>query len=448
MAFYLKRRIRRDIGGPVPASSQFGEAPVAMIVAISMVFLGGIGCGGNSGSGPAPTTPAALPNTPLSLTEGTVVCDGPGSAVVLIVSPALIDGIRAGLTTFEQSLCGESYAVIEELRGFASPGDLRGYLARLYGQTGRRLEGVVLVGNHPRAYQWVTSRSSNPSFPATSDEVISYQYYSDLDGVFDSSPTYRSPGGHSWSFDLHTGEVNWEIWTSVLPLYRDSVGLTIQALNRYFAKNLAYRTTPRTIPRAFLQVSEHWDAKTLAEQETFMAQMRDGQFSWTPFSNASNARLSFDSAAGGLSVDQGYAGLSAGVADFAVTDAHGFWGASGRLTTSWAESAPVRTLFYWSNGCAVGDLDHPRNFLTAMLYSPTSEVLAAKGTTNNSGGMGSNRNGFFGHNIATAMSRGEGLGRALLEHVNVPLAWPWSESREFHFATSVTLGDGTLKIRP
>jgi hypothetical protein len=136
----------------------------------------------------------------------------------------------------------------------------------------------------PRAYQWVTSRSSNPSFPATSDEVISYQYYSDLDGVFDSSPTYRFPWRPQLVLRSAHGEVNWEIWTSVLPLYRDSVGLTIQALNRYFAKNLAYRTTPRTIPRAFLQVSEHWDAKTLAEQETFMAQMRDGQFSWTPFS--------------------------------------------------------------------------------------------------------------------------------------------------------------------
>jgi hypothetical protein len=190
------------------------------------------------------------------------------------------------------------------------------------------------------------------------------------------------------------------------------------------------------------------NARTTAEHNAVLNLMRDGTFSWTPFSNAANARLYFNSVAGGLSVDQGHADLSAGMADFTVTDAHGFWGASGRLSTEWAESTPVRTVFYWSNGCAVGDLDQPRNFLTAMLYSPTSQVLLAKGTTNNSGGMGTNGNGFFGHNVATAMSRGASMGMAINEHVNVPLIAPWSESREFHFATSVTLGDGTLKLRP
>ena len=105
-------------------------------------------------------------------------------------------------------------------------------------------------------------------------------------------------------------------------------------------------------------------------------------------------------------------------------------------------------MFFWSDGCAVGDLDHRENFLTSVLYSPTSLVLAAKGTTNNSGGMGSNQNGFYGHNVAVALSRGGSLGEALLEHVNVPLIWPWSESREFHLATSVILGDASLKLRP
>ncbi len=202
------------------------------------------------------------------------------------------------------------------------------------------------------------------------------------------------------------------------------------------------------IPRAFWEVTEHFKARTSAEHESVLASMRNGTYSWTPFSDAPGARLYFDSTAAGLSVDQGYADLSRGVADFSVSDAHGFWGASGKLTTDWAETQPVRTIFYWSNGCAVGDRDRPRNFLAAMLYSPTSEVLVARGTTNDSGGMGNNRNGFFGHNVATVMARGGSLGQAVVEHVNVPLAWPWSESREFHFATSVTLGDGTLKIRP
>jgi hypothetical protein len=74
-------------------------------------------------------------------------------------------------------------------------------------------------------------------------------------------------------------------------------------------------------------------------------------------------------------------------------------------------------------------------------------VLVAKGTTNNSGGMGNNRNGFYGRNVATALSQGDGFGAAIRSHVNVPLIYPWNEDREFHFATSVVLGDPTLKLR-
>lgn len=71
----------------------------------------------------------------------------------------------------------------------------------------------------------------------------------------------------------------------------------------------------------------------------------------------------------------------------------------------------------------------------------------AKGTTNNSGGMGNNQDGFFGRNVATALSQGDSLGAAIRRHVNVPLLYPWNESREFHLATSIILGDPTLKLR-
>ena len=107
----------------------------------------------------------------------------------------------------------------------------------------------------------------------------------------------------------------------------------------------------------------------------------------------------------------------------------------------------MQTIFFWSNGCATGNLDVPDNFLVSMLYSPTSSVLVAKGTTNNSGGMGNNQNGFFGRNVATAMAEGKGMGDGLLYHVNTPLIYPWSDAREFHFGTPVLLGDPTLTLR-
>ncbi len=397
----------------------------------------GLGCGG--GSTVSPNTSAAV---------GAGGCAGAGPAIAVVVDPAVAGGVRAGLTTFEADLCREGYAVAESVAAYATPPELRSYLARVHGETQGRLQGVILVGNHPRAYQWITLESSNPQIPSTSEEAISFQYYADLDGLFEASPSYRSPAGRAHSFDVHSGEVDWEIWVSVLPRFHNDLGQSVDALNRYFAKNHAYRSGQPPLPRAFLQVNEHFKASTPAEHQSFLQGLRNGTYSWTPLSDAPSARLYIDSPPGGLSVDQGYADLSAGVADITVTDAHGFWGASGKLTIAWAESQPIRTLLFWSNGCAIGDLDRPSNFLSSALYSPTSMVLAAKGTTNNSGGLGTNRNGFFGHNLAVVLSRGGSLGEGLLEHVNVPLIEPWARSREFHYATSVILGDATLKLRP
>jgi hypothetical protein len=73
-------------------------------------------------------------------------------------------------------------------------------------------------------------------------------------------------------------------------------------------------------------------------------------------------------------------------------------------------------------------------------------VLVAKGTTNDSGGMGNNTNGYFGANVATALSQQLSLGEAILSHVNVPLVKPWADSREFQIATTSVLGDPSLRL--
>jgi hypothetical protein len=184
-------------------------------------------------------------------------------------------------------------------------------------------------------------------------------------------------------------------------------------------------------PNAFLQISELQD-----DPESLRAE----PYTWSPFSQEAHARLY----AGDVS--RGYEDLSAGVAVFTVVAAHGYWGASGQLSIADVEENPVRTIGFWSSGCAIGNLDHSDNFLTSILYSKTSEVLVAKGTTNDSGGMGSNEDGFYGHNIATALSGSASLGDAILSHVNVPLIYPWSDHRELHFSTPVVLGDPTLQF--
>jgi hypothetical protein len=375
------------------------------------------------------------------------VYESAGRAVVLLVDPLLLDGIRAGLDQFEADLFRDGYTVFETRSSFATPPALRAYLADLYARTQRQLVGVFLIGNWPRPYQYLTMTYANPALKPTSEEVISLQYYCDLDGIFEASPGYISPGRRPYSYDVHRGAVNWEIWAGVLPLYKGEVPRTIDAINRYFVKNHAYRTGLYALPRAFLQVTEHFKATTPAEHTQILQELRAGSYPWMPFSTGSDALLYFDSPPGGLTVDQGYAALSAGVADVAVLDAHGYWRAHGKIDVTWVEKNPVRTVFFWSNGCAVGNLDYPDNFLTAVLYDPASLVLAAKGTTNDSGGLGNNENGFFGRNIATMLAARASLGEALLAHVNVPLISPWKTDREFHDATPVVLGDPTLKLR-
>jgi uncharacterized protein (TIGR03437 family) len=210
-------------------------------------------------------------------------------------------------------------------------------------------------------------------------------------------------------------------------------------LNRYFAKNHEYRHGHLATPIAYVEISELYKVSTAADEQTYTNFMKSG---WTPYSNSSGAHLYLDGPSGGLA--QGYAGLNAGEGDFTVTDSHGYWAASGQLSIPWVESKPVKTSLYWSSGCAIGDLDHADNFLTSILYSATSDVVLAKGTTNNSGGMGNNANGFYGHNVATALAAGMSFGDAILAHVNVPLVSGFSIDREFYFGTPVVLGDPTL----
>lgn len=388
--------------------------------------------------------------TPLKviLGEPIAACEGGSPAVAILVEPALAEGVTPAVTQFANDLCAAGYTATAVSPSFSTPVELRRTLRRWYRHSRRQLVGVVLVGDFPRAYQFVRMVFANPSIPPLEEEVISYQFYSDLDGRFRSSAGYVSPGGHAYSYDVHQGRVDWEIWVGVVPRESSDPAASAAAMNRYFSRNHAYRTgaSPYPLPRRFLLVTEHRSAGTQAEHDQAMSDLRTGVYSWTPWSAAADALIYFDSPVAGLSVEQGYDALETGAADFFAGAAHGAWWSHGQLDLAWARTGEVRTAFFWSDGCAVADLDHPDNFLTAVLYNPNSLVVAAKGTTNDSGGLGTNEDGFYGHNIASRMDAGHGLGDAVVAHVNTPLVDPWADDREFHFATVVLLGDPTLGV--
>ncbi len=403
---------------------------------------------------PTPETisPTQSPESTTQLQQETQglreICASGNAALILLVDPDYADEIRDSLNQFERDLCQAGYQVMELVKAFANPYDVRSKLIEIYNFTQQRLTGAYLIGDIPHAYQWFRKTYTNPDIPPSEQEVISFQYYADLDGIFSNSPEYVSPGGHPFSFDIHEGEMDWEIWIGVLPVYKGDHQKTVEALVWYFMKNHAYRVGDLFFPRAYLEIDEFYSASTAQEHNQFMAMMVDGQYAWTPFSNSPDAYLFFDSPTAGLSVDQGYQALTEGVADFTSVGAHGTWFASGSIDIDWIESHNVQTIFYNSSGCSSGNLDQPDNFLTSMLYSPTSFALLAWGTTHESGGMGTNVEGFYGHNVASDLSEGKSFGQAILEHVNTPLAYPWSGSRELHFSLQVFLGDPSLTLNP
>ncbi len=398
-------------------------------------------------SGPSASNPTSESPVQRDALADFASCAHANQSVAVIVPPALVGALEPRIRRFAHDLCADGYQALLVPERFETPLDLREALSNLRTQEAGRLEGALLVGEIPHAYQYVTMRFANPDLVPLEEEAISFQFYSDLDGVFFASPGYSSPGGRSHSFDGHSGDTDWELWIGVLPSIGGGLEPTIEALGRYLDKNHAYREGLVDIPRRFLHVSEHHSATSPEEQEQVLGWMRAGEYAWKPFSQAADSLFAFSTTAGGMTLEEGYSGLSAGRADFFVGDAHGFHGGHGQLSLAWLAENPLQTIFFWSNGCAVGDLDHDPNFLSAALYDAKSTVLIAKGTTNNSGGMGSNQDGFFGRNIATAMAAGMSFGEALLAHVNVPLLEPWAENREFHYATVLVLGDPTLRLR-
>jgi len=373
----------------------------------------------------------------------------PGSATLaMIVDPEILDDIRPGLSQFEEDLCQQGFYIVEESSEFTTPVDLRSYLLDLYTSTEKRLTGAYLIGDVPYAYQWFRLEYTNPNIPTSEQEVISFQYYADLDGIFWASEEYTSPGSHLFSFDKHEGNLDWEIWVGLLPFYKGDQSQTISAINRYFEKNHAYRQGEYTIPRAYLEINEFMKATTEEEHTKFIKLLQSGQYAWTPISEEPDAHIFFDSTSAEMTVEQGYHALSEGVADFTVIQAHGSWQSSGSTNIDWVESNPVQTVFFYTGGCSTGNLDHAANYLTSILYSPTSQVLLAWGTTSESGGMGTNQDGFYGQNVAGDLSEGKSFGEAILEHVNTPLIPPYLEYRELHYSVQIFLGDPSLTFFP
>ena len=175
--------------------------------------------------------------------------------VDVIVNPSLYagGGITASLNQYLADLRTQGYAPTLVTSGFATPADLRGYLAERDASVA--LAGAVLVGDLPVAHFERRGQFGNA---ADYQRFASDLYYQDLSGAWGDADG-------NGTLDTHSGAVAPDIWmgrlttSTLVSLHagRSEAGL----LNQYFQKNHDYRTgVLRASAAGLAYVDDDWRA--------------------------------------------------------------------------------------------------------------------------------------------------------------------------------------------
>ncbi len=367
----------------------------------------------------------------------------PIKSIVLIIDARLTDELSDELLIFSSDLESENYNVIQRVSNFQSPEEVRAYLQNLYNSTSPQLKGAILIGEIPLARQYVRVTYTNPDIDPTDHDGLSTQFFSDLDGNF-----YKNNPSYPNSYSEHDGNIESEIWVSVLPYFTNE-GTTASNIREYLGKNHEYRNNELVTEEGFLEVNEHSYASNQVEYDQYISAMLNGTYSWIPFTEWGNVGLYINNTIGEPDPNFAYTyELQSTKYRFAALVAHGNESTNGLLSISDLHSMSIKSPFVWLGGCNTANLDYNSNFATELIYHNMNSTLVVKGGSANVGGLGNNENGFFGKNIAEAMLGGASLGEAYLYHNNTPLIWPWSESFELHNAYNIFIGDLSLTLFP
>ena len=362
-------------------------------------------------------------------------------SIAIIVDDNIYNGINDELSILISDLEKENYSVVLMNSSFPTPEEVREYLQNLYYSTLPPLIGAILIGDIPLAKQYFRMTYTNPDISPTDHIGLSTQFLSDLDGNFSkNNPSYPD------TYSDHDGDVESEIWVSILPYYID-LTTTITKIRQYLNKNHQYRTGNGVIQQGFLQVNEHNNATTIEDFNMYINLMESGAYSWHPFTEWGNVGLFLNNTIGQQDASYAYENeLNTNKYQFATLEAHGSYNTNGQLSITDIRSMIINPIFIWLGGCNTGNIEYDENIATEIVYSGTSNTLVTKGGTANVGGLGTNENGYFGKNIATTMIAGISLGESYLDHNNTPLVYPWSDSYELHNAFNIFIGDLSLTL--
>jgi hypothetical protein len=165
---------------------------------------------------------------------------------VIIVNTDLQVSIQASLDQYITDLALDGFEI--ELIA-ASGGTVQEFRSFLYTKYLEGMQGAILIGDLPIAWYEITCWEwvEHEEFPCD-------LYYMDLDGDWND-------GDGDGMFDLHSGEVDPEIWIGRLtasPMHINGVDETT-LINNYFRKNHLYRIGQLPLAnRALLYVDDDW----------------------------------------------------------------------------------------------------------------------------------------------------------------------------------------------
>ncbi|MCX6219002.1 PKD domain-containing protein [Spirosoma sp.] len=368
-------------------------------------------------------------------------------SVVVVLDTTLVKDLHQSLNVWFNDMVNDGYRVVMHPRLEQQPIDLRKRIQTYFTDLTPRLEGVLFVGQTPiPSAQYIYP-------PSTPYRGLSMQFYMDLDGQFTNA---GQPA--NMAIDAHTGRVETEIWTSILPFYQ-SKAQTIASIRDYLTKNHAYRTQVTQLQKGFIKPVLGSRITTEALYASQYKIIRDEYY--TALAKRGNFYVGIDNTLGDLarfptsqvSYEQE---MLTNKYDVASIGAHGNtvsfgsfneWG-SILIDVNYARRAAIKPVFLLEHSCNTAAIDNTPNLGTEFLYNKANNVLIFAGATAPQGGMGQTALGRADQLEARLLTEGSSIGTAHFAPMTMPYTVENFKSfREAYSAQQIMLGDGTLRLQ-
>lgn len=414
---------------------QSSDATVARVEAGGRITAVGLGHATVSATSEGQTGQA-----PIAVTHGS------RGSLLVAVDPGLKSGIAARLDRFIADLARDGFRAVLHDISESTPAQLRETIKGYHARLSPALDGVVFIGRVPIPH--ATFEYSAGLFYRGQ----SMQYFMDLDGEF----AYRG-GPVATEIDSHTGAVEIEIWTSILPYY-GGVANTVALINDYLDKNHAYRQGLIAVQRGFANPvlgSRISTAELYAHQyaiirdEYFVSLNRRGNFFVGIDStlgdpvNYPTSRITYERELLTDRYDVASIGAHGSTTSFGSDSEYG----SIVIDLTYARTQAIKPVFLLEHSCSTAAIEFFPNLATEFLYNRLNNVLAFGGATAPQGGMGITAAGTPSNVQADALVRGASIGQAYFAPMRSAYVGPQATFREGLAAQQILLGDGTLRLQ-